>query len=196
MESISSRKELRTTILARRDSLSPAERAQKSKAVAENLWQLDPFSRASLLFLYVNFRSEVETITLIHKCLAKGMRIGVPQTFWQEQKKLVPYEIYDPENDLRPGYRGILEPDPERAIVLDPREIEVVIMPGSVFDLKGGRLGYGGGYYDRFLANDAVHAVRIGIAFDIQVVPEIPLLPHDQLLDYLVTESRILAMKK
>jgi 5-formyltetrahydrofolate cyclo-ligase len=69
-------------------------------------------------------------------------------------------------------------------------------MPGSVFDLRGGRLGYGGGFYDRFLQTAAPQALRIGLAYDLQVVAAVPLQRHDQQLDYLVTETRTIRVDR
>jgi 5-formyltetrahydrofolate cyclo-ligase len=106
-------------------------------------------------------------------------------------KALLPFQIDNPEKDLRPGYCDIPEPDPDRAILVPPEKIEIAVIPGSVFDIQGGRLGYGGGYYDRFLVNDAPRALRIGFAFELQLVDKVPLEPHDQPLDILITEKRI-----
>ncbi|MEA2085020.1 MAG: 5-formyltetrahydrofolate cyclo-ligase [Thermodesulfobacteriota bacterium] len=184
------RNDLRKKILARRDSLLPDERAQKSSSVIEHLWRIDDFSSTRTLFIYVNFRNEVETLSLISQCLDKGMRVTVPLTL-PDESGLIPYRIMDPDQDLRPGYYSIPEPDHQRLSTVEPNEIDTVILPGSVFDRRGGRLGYGGGYYDRFLKNKAPQAVRIAIAFQLQVVPEVPLLPHDQRLHYLVTEKGI-----
>ena len=191
----STRNELRARILAERDALSSIERKKRSKAISQNLWQLEAFTGASYLFCYVNFRSEVETMPLIRQALVHGKQGAVPLTVVKE-KRLIPYVIFDPEKDLQPGYCGIPEPQAPTLQIVDPQKIEVVIVPGSVFDKKGGRLGYGGGYYDRFLANQAPQALRIGIAFDMQVVTELSLLPHDQQMDYLVTEKEVIAIKR
>ena len=142
----------------------------------------------------MNFRSEVETLSLIQQCLSEGKKVSVPLTV-PENSRLIPYNISDPATELRPGYCGIPEPDPMRLQTVSPGEIDVVIVPGSVFDEKGGRLGYGGGYYDRFLSNDAPQALRVGLAFELQVVPEVPTLLHDQQLHYLVTEKRVVSLR-
>lgn len=102
------------------------------------------------------------------------------------------YKINDLDLDLAPGFCSIPEPVLERVVLFEPSKIDVVILPGSVFDLNGGRLGYGGGYYDRFLANGAPQALRIGLAYEMQLVDEVPVMAHDQPLDYLVTEKRVI----
>jgi 5-formyltetrahydrofolate cyclo-ligase len=184
------RKRLRREVLAGRDSMAPADRSRKSGLIEENLWQLEEIAGATILFIYVNFRSEVETLPLIRHCLSRGKKVAVPLTDLRNSR-LLPYAVKDPDQDLQPGYCGILEPVSGRLQAMDPHTIETVILPGSVFDEQGGRLGYGGGYYDRFLANDAPLARRVGIAFEQQMVEQLPLLPHDKRLHILVTEKRI-----
>lgn len=187
---LETRTALRARILAARDTLSPEERQRKSLAVTERLLTLEEFAGARHVFAYVSFRSEVETLNLIAQCLDKGVTVSVPLTLPAE-RRLRPYAITDPGRDLVPGYCSIPEPLPTLPLV-DPGDIEVAVTPGSVFDLSGGRLGYGGGYYDRFLHTAAPQALRIGLAFDLQVVAAVPLESHDQQLDYLITETRTL----
>jgi 5-formyltetrahydrofolate cyclo-ligase len=79
---------------------------------------------------------------------------------------------------------------------VDPASIDTVLIPGSVFDVTGGRLGYGGGFYDRFLSNSAPQATRIGLAFSRQLVDRVPMEPHDQYMDFLVTEEQIFDCKR
>ena len=179
---------LRTKILAARDTLPAEERQRKSRAITERILALPEFAKARSVFAYVSFRSEVETLPLIAHCLNRGKAVSAPLTLVQEHR-LLPYAITDPNRDLAPGYCGILEPLKTLPLV-DPGTIEVVVTPGSVFDARGGRLGYGGGYYDRFLQAAAPQALRIGLAFDLQVVAAVPLESHDQQLDYLITETR------
>lgn len=179
---------LRAGIMAARDSLSPEERQRKSLAITERLLALPEFAAARHVFAYVSFRSEVETLNLIAHCLDKGVTVSVPLTLPAE-RRLLPYAITDPVRDLVPGYCSIPEPMQTLPLV-DPGTIEVVVTPGSVFDAQGGRLGYGGGYYDRFLHTAAPQALRIGLAFDLQVVATVPLESHDEQLDYLITETR------
>ncbi|MFA7383583.1 MAG: 5-formyltetrahydrofolate cyclo-ligase [Desulfurivibrionaceae bacterium] len=182
------RNTMRTEILASRDGLAAEERQQKSRAITEQILALPEFAGAHNIFAYVSFRSEVETLPLILHCLKQNMGVSVPLTLVKEHR-LLAYAITEPGRDLAPGYCGILEPRQTLPLV-DPATIEIVVMPGSVFDARGGRLGYGGGYYDRFLQTAAPQALRLGLAFDLQVVAAVPLESHDQQLDYLITETR------
>jgi len=185
---------LRTNILAARDGLPAEARHQKSRIITERLLALPEFAGARSVFAYVSFRSEVETRDLIAHCLHKGVVVSVPLTLPAEHR-LRPYAITDPSRDLAPGYCGIPEPLQTLPLV-DPASIEMVVVPGSVFDARGGRLGYGGGYYDRFLQGAAPQALRIGLAFDLQVVTAVPLKSHDQQLDYLITETRTIHLER
>ena len=184
---------LRKNILLARDSLSSVERQAMSSAIARKVLLLEELVRGRTIFIYVDFRSEVETRFLIGELLKRGKRVVAPVTLVKE-KRLLPVEIRDLEKDLVPGY--CLIPEPRVAIRKSLRvaasEIEIILLPGSVFDEGGGRLGYGGGYYDRFMAYEAPRARRIGLAFELQVVDSLDLQPHDQKVDLVVTEKRII----
>jgi 5-formyltetrahydrofolate cyclo-ligase len=186
---------LRKQILGARDLLSASERREKSHSAMQNLWSLPEMRHWSTLFIYVNFRSELETQELIHRCLEQGKRVAVPLVD-TSTASMISLLVKDPGRDLVPGYYGIPEPDPQKSLRVAAREIDAAVIPGSVFDIHGGRLGYGGGYYDRFLANDAPQARRIGLAFEMQVVEKVPVQPHDQLLDILITEKRIVNIRR
>ncbi len=181
---------LRQEVLARRDQLPAQEWREKSRALALRLGSLGCFNQARAILFFVSFRSEADTFFLIRQALENGVQVAAPLTVSRD-KELKIFVIRDLENDLVPGYQGILEPDPRRCPQLDPALLDLVIVPGSVFDRQGGRMGYGGGYYDRFLANRAPQAVRVGVCFDLQLVDKVAMAAHDQYLDYVVTESQI-----
>lgn len=182
---------LRRDMLHRRDAQTEAQRHEKSCAIARQAAALPLLQKAGTIFTYVNFRSEVETMDLIGTWLAAGKRVCVPLTLTAESR-LTAYQITDPSQDLVPGYCQIPEPAARRLPLVRPADIEVIILPGGAFDLNGGRLGYGGGYYDRFISQEAPTAIRIGLAFELQVTTSLPLLAHDQRLHLLITEERIL----
>lgn len=184
-------KEWRRQVLAARDRLSAAELAGKSAAITERLFQLPGFLNCRLVMFYASFRSEVRTGAAISGGLSRGVEVALPLAL-PTGHGLQPRLVTDPSRQLRPGYCAIPEPDPEQTLVVNPREIEVVIVPGSVFDGQGGRVGYGGGFYDRFLQQEAPQALRIGLAFALQVQANaLPLAPHDQRLDVLVSEEGV-----
>ncbi len=186
------RKNLRNRVLATRDALPEQERKIKSAAITAKVLHLKEFKAARTIFVYVSFRSEVSTEQLITQSLCLGKKIAVPLTI-TENFLLKPYLISDPEKDLSPGYCNIPEPDPARRQPVNPGDIDLIILPGSVFDHGGGRLGYGGGYYDRFISRQAPQALRVGVAFEEQVVSVVPVEEHDQPVHILVTEERVIS---
>jgi len=184
------RARLRQSVLGRRLAL-PADRvAELSERVRAHLVR-HPAWRASRVVLgYASFRQEVDTFPLLKEVLARGKELVLPRVD-RARRSLDLLTVKDLEADLRPGYQGILEPDPSRCAPADPHLIDLVLVPGVVFDRRGFRLGYGGGYYDRLLAS-LPRAVRVGLAFSLQVVEELPVLPHDLPVDILVTEEGVL----
>ncbi len=185
------RKQLRRSKLAERDRLDGDERKKKSAAVQRHFFSLLEVDLAGTVMLYLNFRSEVETMPFLEILYRKNINIAVPLTV-ADPPHIVCFRLDDPDKQLRPGYCGILEPDISVTRKVDPAEIDIVVVPGSVFDLQGGRLGYGGGYYDRFLANKAPQALRVALAFEMQIVERVPVMEHDERMHYIVTESRVL----
>lgn len=179
---------LRRAALAARDQLDPISRSEKSSRIAALLTEHPAVREARHLFIYVHFRSEVETLPLIEHFLAAGKTVSVPLTLRKEQR-LSAVRITDPARQLSPGCFGILEPTQEQTAA-DPAAIELALIPGSVFDHFGGRLGYGCGFYDRFLSQDAPQALRVALAYAMQLAEHVPLEAHDQLMDLLVTEEQ------
>lgn len=162
----------------------------------EALLALPEVRESKTIFVYISFRSEVATMELVDQLLEMGKKVTVPITYVKE-KRLDAIHITNRATDLVPGYCDIPEPHEElcRNAVVAPEDIDVIILPGSVFDERGGRFGYGGGFYDRFVSQ-VPDATRIGLAFDLQIVERAPLQPHDELLDYVVTDSRVITGKE
>ncbi len=191
------RKQLRREWLAERDLLNAAQRRSKSEQIQALLLKQPGIVKAKHLFIYVHFRSEVETLTLIEHCLAAGKKVSVPVTL-RKESRLLAVQITDPATQLKPGCFGIPEPTEKQIAraTVDPTQIDAVLVPGSVFDPLGGRLGYGGGYYDRFLTQDAPQARRIGLAYALQVVKQVPMEDHDQYMDMIITEQQAYTCRK
>jgi len=179
---------LRRSILMRRDEVPEDLRMSWSRAICSQLQGLLAEKALHFPMFYVSFRSEVATHDLIRSRLEQGLFVAVPITHLATHT-LEPRRITH-WGQLVPGAYGILEPDAQITGPAPPQELSAVIVPGSVFDLSGGRYGYGGGYYDRFLMNAAPQAVRIGLAFELQVLESIPLARHDQRMHWIITENR------
>jgi len=188
---------LRKQVLAQRDALAPALQHDKSLRIGRTLLDLLLLDNCATLLVYVAFRSEVQTSTIITTLLEAGKIVAVPLTLVRE-KRLRSIIIEDPVKDLSPGYCGI--PEPKTSLIhhktINPATIDLVIAPGSVFDRQGGRLGYGGGYYDRFLSMEAPQAARIALAYELQIVDKIRLEPHDQTMDMIITENSVYTCRR
>lgn len=182
------RQELRKTVLASRQQISVADVGEKSRLVAERLSGLTHWGEAQTVLLYVAFRNEVETRALIDQAVHEGKRVLLPVSI----KKTRELELYPVagSHDLVEGAYGIMEPKRENQSI-SPEQVDLVVVPGVVFDRQGNRLGYGAGYYDRFLQRCRPSAARIALAFDLQLVDQLPSEPHDQRMDYVITETTI-----
>ncbi|NLZ16309.1 MAG: 5-formyltetrahydrofolate cyclo-ligase [Desulfobulbaceae bacterium] len=185
------RRSLRSLARKLRDALSQAERSLASACICKRMCQLEEVAKAHIILLYSAFRSEVETEQLCCSLIQMGKKVCAP-LINTEEKGMLPIELDNNAIDLRPGYCGIPEPVWRADRICAPEKLDIVVQPGLLFDRAGNRLGYGGGYYDRFLALKAPQALRIGLAFSCQVTTGIPAQKHDMRLDILITEKEIL----
>ena len=181
--------QVRDSGLAARDALPADERARLSAAICARAASLPEIAQAHTTMLFVSFGSEVDTAPLIGRVLDDGRALCLPRV--QSPRSMAAYRVIDPSADLVPGVWGIPEPRPGLAEVA-PADIDVVIVPGSVFDAECGRCGYGGGFYDAYLPRTRPGVPRIALAFEAQVVVGLPCEPHDLQMDAIVTESRVI----
>lgn len=182
---------LRSELIARRARLSPDDRAERSRAVADRIEDVEAFRAASLVALYAALGTEVDTAEIARRALARGVRIAFPRVAPSERR--LAFALCAPAQLVR-GPLGAAEP-PASAPEVEPRELGCVVMPGVAFSEDGLRLGRGGGYYDATLRG-APAVARIGLAFDVQIVPTLPREPHDAPMDAVVTEARVLAFRR
>ncbi len=184
------KEEIRREVLARRNELGEKERQEKSKIIQEKVLGLEEFKKANTVMLYLNFGSEVETKWLIEKSLALGKRVVVPVTNFDEQNfDLVKFENFE---ELAENKFGILEPPLETGREVKPEELDLIIVPGIVFDEKGNRIGFGKAFYDEFLNSMKKKSPLIGLAFELQLLKELPIEKHDVKINNIITEKRII----
>ena len=170
------RKELRRKL----KSLSPEDRTGRCEKIVKELLSHPRFLKARNVLIYVSLTPEVETRALLKEAWRREKKVYVPRLDPRE-KQIQIVELYDLK-ELRPGSYGILEPPLNRNHLGKPEELDLVLVPGLGFDRKGGRLGRGFGYFDRFLL-EARKAYKIGLAFECQIVDEIPRGVHDIVMD-------------
>jgi 5-formyltetrahydrofolate cyclo-ligase len=190
--SIGNRKrDLRHLIRAKRRRLPEMARLANSRSIWERVVDLPAYQRARVLLGYMAFDHEVLTDDLMQQAMASGKRVVLPMVL-RDRQEMALYVIDDLRRDVAPGYRGILEPQPRQTHAVAPETLDLALIPGVAFDARGGRLGFGSGFYDRLLGQLPRDIPTIGLAFDFQVIPRLPLEAHDMLLTAIVTEHRVI----
>lgn len=200
-EGIIGKAEWRRRLAGLRDGLSADERANRSEKLCERvrLEVLDPLrirsNRPLNVCAYAPFRSEASPLPLIKSGWEQGDRIFAPRIIpGGEGMELREVEAL---SDWIPGKWGVPEPDPQKTLLIEGRQpLDVVLVPGIAFHIQGGRLGYGGGYYDRLYADRLLsgngETIWLGFCFAAQVVTELlPVEPHDLRLSGVATEERV-----
>jgi len=179
---------IRKWALQNRRALEPEERLEKSARIQDALLALPEYKAAAVVMTYMNFQDEAETSRIALETLKAGKRLLVP---FCRQREIVACEIEDIDRDVAPGKFGIREPVKNKIKAVPPRQIDLIIVPGLAFDLCGNRIGFGQGYYDRFLPKVRQDALIVGIAFACQIVKEIPAEEHDIKMSLVLTEDGV-----
>ncbi len=176
---------LRKNVLAKRDVLQ--NRQEKSQIICKTVLQSELFKNAKTVFVFLSFGSEIDTSLIVKTCFEQGKKVCVPVCKKNCLMDAVSIENLD---DMVYNNYGILEPK-DLLQTVDKQDIDVIIVPGSVFDRELNRMGYGKGYYDRYFVG--TKAKRVALAFDIQVQNKtIPVGEHDVKMHCIVTENQIL----
>lgn len=175
-------------VLARRRAMPGAQVQRKSRMIQDRLFALPEYGVAAVIHCYVSSKdNEVDTYGVIGRALDQGKRVVVPVADFAAVA-LSHIEILSLDQ-LGPSRFGLVEPVDVHSKPVDISELDLVIVPGIAFDPAGHRLGYGAGFYDRFLAEAA--APKIALAYGFQVVANVPFAAHDVPMDQIITESRV-----
>lgn len=185
------KKALRKDVLSRRDQLSWEEVEMFSERIADRLFSLPEYRAARTIMYFLNFGKEVMTLKMVPQTLEHGKRVVTPKTVHKERRMILS-EIYDVTEDLAPGLWDIPEPKPDKLRPLDAGEIDFVVVPGVAFDESGNRLGYGGGYYDRFFTELRTGVPLVAVTFEVQLLQTVPVAPWDRQVDMVITEKRLI----
>ena len=181
-------------MIALRDALDSESHAERSRLIVQQVMRLPAYRRSRSRLLFASFRNEVATEALIKESLRRGVRLVLPRVVdWEEPLGL--HEVRDPEHDIAPGWCGIPEPVPDRCPELSVYDLDFILIPGLAFDRLGGRLGWGGGFFDWVLnlRHDLMDTrAAVAVAFGMQIVGEVPMQAWDVPVNLIVTENEII----
>ncbi|MGM9629239.1 5-formyltetrahydrofolate cyclo-ligase [Butyricicoccus sp.] len=176
---------LRRELLRQRKQTTSAEKAATDRAITENVLQSEPYRRSRTLFVYYSTADEIDTHAIIADALQRGKRVCLP--------KCLPGHIMQPraitsEGDLTEETFGIPEPG-AHCTAVPPDEIDLCLVPALACDKTGARLGYGGGFYDRFLPQTS--ACRMALCAQARLLEQVPAEPHDIRCGCIITEQEV-----
>ena len=177
---------VRKKIAVLRDALSKKDSPVMDRMIEKRILGLEEFKKARSVMFFASFRSEVNTFPAIRKALELKKHVVLPKV---TGKKLALFEVSCLERNMTRGSYGIMEPRASCKKV-NAKEIGLVFVPALAFDRKGGRIGYGGGYYDRFLKGIPL-SKRIGLAYSFQVLERLPQKQHDLKVAKIITEKGV-----
>lgn len=178
---------LRKHILKLLRNQKEKERLTKSLAIEQKLFEVPSFKAAKTILFYASFDGEVSTESLVIKAKEMSKNVVLPKIN-RATNTITPYLVNNLDEDLIKGAYGIKEPNENKTKQMAAAEIDCAVIPGIAFDRSNYRLGRGGGYYDRFLPLLSQTAVIFGLAFDFQIVDQLPCLEqHDFPVNHVVT---------
>lgn len=184
------KKDLRKSIKAKLSELSLPQYEDLSYKVAQQLFQTDDWNEASTVAVTVSKAPEVDTFQIIRKGWEQGKRMVVPKC--EPKSRRMDFRELKRFSELESVYYGLFEPIVSETNSVSPDEIDLVVVPGLAFSKSGYRLGFGGGYYDRFLAN--YQGNTVSLAFKNQIVSEIPIESHDIPVGKLITSEGVIVI--
>ncbi|MCD6507956.1 5-formyltetrahydrofolate cyclo-ligase [Candidatus Poribacteria bacterium] len=190
MGSAEAKDKLRRRILRKCRALSPDEVIGRSSKIRYRFIELTEEQGFNVVMIYISVRNEVDTYELGKELLRMGKMVCAPVVD-RTQRRILPYTVSRIPDDLVDGEYNIPEPSREKGQPVDPNSIDVVVVPGVGFDLRGYRIGYGGGYYDRFLPLCS-NALFVGLAYEFQIVDKVPNEDWDIRMDMIITEERVI----
>ena len=183
--------QIRSDITNALAALSEKEIIEKTKAVEKRLFDFANFLEAKVALMYVNNQNEVATSDILRRTHAYNKIIVLP-AYDTETYAMSLMKVDSLAKDLCDGPRGILEPNAERCKVVPIDRIDIAIVPAGALDEKGGRIGSGQGYYDRLIPELSITTRKVALAFEEQIIPQVPLESHDKHIDIIITDKRII----
>lgn len=183
------KKSLREKMLSELAELSDKDRMNISKQLQEQLFQTDLWKNAETIGIYLSFGTEWDTRAIVKEAYESGKNVAIPKTI--PQTKEMDFYVVTDESQVKKGHFDIEEPIVEKATYIDKDKIDLLIVPGLIFSKDGYRIGFGGGYYDRFLT-DFIHPT-VSLVSRKQLKENIPINEYDIPVHYIITEDEILS---
>lgn len=192
MEEIQGKKKyIREEMAQMLSALAPDEMEAKQRELEERLFDFANFLEARIVLLYLDQGCEVPTEKIIRESLKYGKIVVLP-VFNSGNHRIQLYKVDDFDKELKSGARGVPEPDPAKCKKVPIDKVDIAIIPGYAYDEKGGRIGSGLGYYDRFIPKLAITTRKVALTFDDQVIAQVPMESHDKFVDIIITDKRII----
>lgn len=173
------KKQLRSEIRARKRAMTEAEIVEKSRILTEKFLATDFYRNARTVYGYLPYNQEVRTVPLLEQAIRDGKQVAVPKVYGEEMK----FILMDDLTEVEKGYAGIPEPVADGPVAED--KTALVLMPGLAFDPQGHRIGYGGGFYDKFLASQPGHPT-VALCYDFQMFPHLETEEFDKSVDLVI----------
>lgn len=186
------KKEIRNIVVSKRKELSKMIKDDFDSVITRKFLESEVYKRCKTIFIYISMNEEIHTKGIILNALEEGKRVCVPKVE-VKGRVMKAIEIKSLNQMIETPPFGILEP-PTFDSKLDIDEIELIVVPGLAFDKDGGRVGYGGGYYDKFLSQPH-KSKKVVLAYDFQVFENVPVEKHDVKVDYIITEKQVISCK-
>jgi 5-formyltetrahydrofolate cyclo-ligase len=186
-----SKSDIRNRVVTAIQALSEEELAAKTSQIENRLFGFANFLEANISLLYMPQKFVVDTKEIIQRCFDFRKIIALP-AFNTEKHGMQSFKVDAFEADMILGPRNILEPDPERCKIIPIERIDIAIIPGVALDEKGGRIGSGEGYYDRFIGKLPITTRKVALSLECQIVQQVPMESHDRYMDIIITEDRVI----
>ncbi len=185
------KQEIRQSVAKSIDTLSDKERAEKTRGIEHRVFEFANFLEAKIVLLYIASKYEVRTEGILRRCFDYNKIIVLP-AFESSRHKIKLYKVDNLSEDTIPGPRQIPEPNPGKCKIVPMDCLDIAIVPSIALDEKGSRLGTGEGCYDRLIPKLPATTRKVTLAFEEQILPQIPMEPHDKHVDIIITEKRII----
>jgi 5-formyltetrahydrofolate cyclo-ligase len=182
------KKELRLRVRQAVEAISPEDLHARSVRACNLLIGTPEYQRAEIVMVFLSLPNEVDTTSLVLHSWRDRKRVLAPKVSW-EQRRMLPIEIRSLSDDVSQSPMGIREP--AQGMPIPVSLIDLVVVPGLGFDVRGNRIGRGRGFYDRFLAHPDWKGIACGLALEEQVVEDVPVTEHDMQVDMLVTDAAV-----